>query len=312
MWGRLADAELRSAGQALLDPLERRGAPLHRADDLGRRLSLRSAGTSRRTWSASAARARGPSGSGASGCCWAPSRRRSPSRSATTSRAPRRRWECAGTACASRSSRTCSGCPRWLLPAGVDGGLPQGVQLIGPRYREDRCLAAAQAIEDRLGVITPIEPREAARAGRLIGASPRPARAYTARDGRTRRGAGSLRRQREAPSGLLRLVHRRGRVRRADAAGGPQRLRRRRLPGPDDRGPRLDAHGVHPRADPRAAGDGSDRLLHRRARRPPRRAARDAHRRRAHRRRRCSPSATSRNGGIGWCCAGCSSWAAPR
>jgi amidase len=36
--------------------------------------------------------------------------------------------------------------------------LPQGVQLIGPRYREDLCLDAAQAIEDRLGVLTPIDP----------------------------------------------------------------------------------------------------------------------------------------------------------
>lgn len=53
------------------------------------------------------------------------------------------------------------GLPSVALPAGVDGGLPQGVQLIGPRYREDLCLAAAQAIEDRLGVVTPIEPRPA-------------------------------------------------------------------------------------------------------------------------------------------------------
>ena len=37
-------------------------------------------------------------------------------------------------------------------------GCPQGVQLIGPRYREDLCLDAAQAIEDRLGVLTPIDP----------------------------------------------------------------------------------------------------------------------------------------------------------
>ena len=50
------------------------------------------------------------------------------------------------------------GLPSVALPAGIAGGLPQGVQLIGPRYREDLCLAAAQAIEDRLGVITPIDP----------------------------------------------------------------------------------------------------------------------------------------------------------
>ncbi len=57
------------------------------------------------------------------------------------------------------------GLPSVALPAGVDGGLPQGVQIIGPRYREELCLTAAQAIEDRLGVITPIEPRGAGLAG---------------------------------------------------------------------------------------------------------------------------------------------------
>ena len=33
------------------------------------------------------------------------------------------------------------------------------VQVIGPRYREDLCLDAAAALEDRLGVLTPIDPR---------------------------------------------------------------------------------------------------------------------------------------------------------
>jgi amidase len=42
---------------------------------------------------------------------------------------------------------------------GVDGGLPQAVQVIGRWYREDLCLAAAGAIEQRLGVVTPIDPR---------------------------------------------------------------------------------------------------------------------------------------------------------
>ena len=37
--------------------------------------------------------------------------------------------------------------------------LPQAVQVIGPRYREDLCLDAAAAIEDRLGILTPIDPR---------------------------------------------------------------------------------------------------------------------------------------------------------
>jgi len=49
------------------------------------------------------------------------------------------------------------GLPAAAVPVGVAGGLPQGVQVIGPRYREDLCLEAAQTIEDRLGVLTPID-----------------------------------------------------------------------------------------------------------------------------------------------------------
>ena len=46
------------------------------------------------------------------------------------------------------------------LPAvGVTGRLPQAIQITGPRYREDLCLDAAEAVEDALGVITPIDPR---------------------------------------------------------------------------------------------------------------------------------------------------------
>jgi len=51
------------------------------------------------------------------------------------------------------------GLPAVALPVGVADGLPQAVQVIGPRYREDLCLDAAAAIEERLGVITPIDPR---------------------------------------------------------------------------------------------------------------------------------------------------------
>ena len=40
-------------------------------------------------------------------------------------------------------------------------GLPQGVQLIGARFREDLVLDAAQAIEDRAPALTPIQPRVA-------------------------------------------------------------------------------------------------------------------------------------------------------
>jgi amidase len=50
------------------------------------------------------------------------------------------------------------GLPAVALPAGVGDGLPQVVQVIGPRYREDLCLDAAAALEERAGLITPIDP----------------------------------------------------------------------------------------------------------------------------------------------------------
>lgn len=50
------------------------------------------------------------------------------------------------------------GLPAAVVPAGMGGGLPRAVQLIGPRYHESWCLDAAEAIEARLGVLTPIDP----------------------------------------------------------------------------------------------------------------------------------------------------------
>jgi amidase len=46
------------------------------------------------------------------------------------------------------------GLPVAVVPAGFAGGHPVGVQLIASRYREDLALDAAQAIEDRVGVLT--------------------------------------------------------------------------------------------------------------------------------------------------------------
>jgi amidase len=51
------------------------------------------------------------------------------------------------------------GLPAVALPVGVADGLPQVVQLVGGRHREDLCLDAATAIEERLGIITPIDPQ---------------------------------------------------------------------------------------------------------------------------------------------------------
>jgi amidase len=51
------------------------------------------------------------------------------------------------------------GLPAVALPTGLSGGLPVGVQIVGPRFREDLTLAAALAIEARVPRITPIDPR---------------------------------------------------------------------------------------------------------------------------------------------------------
>jgi amidase len=51
------------------------------------------------------------------------------------------------------------GLPAVALPVGIGDGLPQSVQVIGPRYREDWCLDAAAAVEERVGIITPLDPR---------------------------------------------------------------------------------------------------------------------------------------------------------
>ncbi|MFB7032325.1 MULTISPECIES: amidase [unclassified Streptomyces] len=51
------------------------------------------------------------------------------------------------------------GVPGVAVPTGTVDGLPCGVQVVGRAFREDLCLDAAQAIEDRLGVLTPIDPR---------------------------------------------------------------------------------------------------------------------------------------------------------
>ncbi|MFE6844079.1 amidase [Streptomyces sp. NPDC057686] len=51
------------------------------------------------------------------------------------------------------------GVPAVAVPTGVADGLPCGVQIVGRAFREDLCLDAAQAVEDRLGVLTPVDPR---------------------------------------------------------------------------------------------------------------------------------------------------------
>jgi len=52
------------------------------------------------------------------------------------------------------------GLPAACVATGVANGLPTGVQVMGTLFRDDLCLDAAEAIENTVGVLTPIDPRE--------------------------------------------------------------------------------------------------------------------------------------------------------
>ena len=60
--------------------------------------------------------------------------------------------------CATMMAVPVLGFPAVAVPTGLAGAMPMGVQIIGPRFREDLCLACAEAIEARVGAITPIDP----------------------------------------------------------------------------------------------------------------------------------------------------------
>ena len=59
--------------------------------------------------------------------------------------------------CATMMAVPVLGLPAVAVPTGVADGLPMGVQIVGPRFREDLCLAAAEAIEARAGALTPVD-----------------------------------------------------------------------------------------------------------------------------------------------------------
>ncbi len=50
------------------------------------------------------------------------------------------------------------GIPSLAMPVGHHGSLRPGVQILGPRFREDLCLDAGEVIEAAEGVVTPIDP----------------------------------------------------------------------------------------------------------------------------------------------------------
>lgn len=51
------------------------------------------------------------------------------------------------------------GLPCVAVPTGVSANVPLGVQIVAARFREDLCLGAAEAIEARTAIPTPIDPR---------------------------------------------------------------------------------------------------------------------------------------------------------
>jgi len=67
-------------------------------------------------------------------------------------------WERVANAHSLCTATSLVGVPAVAVPTGLVDGLPSGVQVIGQMYREDLCLKAAEAIERRLGVLTPIPP----------------------------------------------------------------------------------------------------------------------------------------------------------
>ncbi len=50
------------------------------------------------------------------------------------------------------------GAPAAVVPAGLADGLPVGVQVSAWRFSDHACLSVAQAIDERMGVATPIDP----------------------------------------------------------------------------------------------------------------------------------------------------------
>jgi amidase len=57
------------------------------------------------------------------------------------------------------------GLPAAVVPVGIEEGLPQAAQIIGPRFGDELCLDAGAAIQAQVGTLTPISPVGATAAG---------------------------------------------------------------------------------------------------------------------------------------------------
>lgn len=51
------------------------------------------------------------------------------------------------------------GLPSVAIPVEITNGVPQAIQIIGPLFKETRCLDLAQIIENEVGIFTPINPK---------------------------------------------------------------------------------------------------------------------------------------------------------
>ncbi len=153
-------------------PPERRRLRQERGPRAGRRELLRAgrrARQSRRTATGSPPTRRatacvgpGRSSSERTTCSSAPSPAPRPSRTTSRASATNARWWSTASAC--RSPITCSGpatpgcrtCPRPPRPAGfTPGGLPVGVQIVGPQYGDLTCLGFARLLEREFQAFVP-------------------------------------------------------------------------------------------------------------------------------------------------------------
>ena len=133
------------------------------------RRTSRTPSTCGRSRGARGCSATGGSRSSARRWCSRPCARCRPTRSGSTSRAPQR-TERVWRECATLMALPVLGLPGMAVATGVADGVPVGVQVVAPRFREDLCLAAAEAIEARVRDARPAAGRPGLTSGWHAGA----------------------------------------------------------------------------------------------------------------------------------------------